>query len=152
MKRKELEEYIKNEIIEILSEAPIDEVSAEETEKEIEKAKELKLAIDDLTKSKKEAGLIDEVDDEDDSVDDDEMDKKASKSAKKFKSTVEDEELKKVKKDIEKELEAYRAAPKDEKSEYIPKLKKLQLRRNELIKIIGDREEKEIEKQIGKTL
>lgn len=149
MKIKELEEYIKNEIIEILSES---------TEEEIKKTKELKLATDNLAKSveklnktKEDAGLT-EVEDEDDSIDDDEIDKKASKSAKKFKSTVEDDELKKVKKDIEKELEAYRAAPKDEKSEYIPKLKKLQLRRNELIKIIGDREEKEIEKQIGKTL
>jgi hypothetical protein len=151
MKRKELKEYIKNEIIEILSEAPIDEASAEETEETTQAIEKQIDAIEKLEDAKKKAGLA-EVEDEDDSVDDDEIDKKASKSAKKFKSTVEDDELKKVKKDIEKELEAYRAAPKDEKSEYIPKLKKLQLRRNELIKIIGDREEKEIEKQIGKTL
>ena len=142
MKRKELEEYIKSEIMEILTET---------TEEEIENTKELTKSIEDLEKAKKSAGLIDEVD-EDDNMDDEEMDKKAAKSAKKFKPAVEDDELEKVKSDIEKELEAYRTAPKDKKTEFIPKLKKLQLRRNELIKIIGDKEEEEIKKQIGKTL
>ena len=140
MKIKELKEYIKNEIIEVLSES---------TEEEIKNTKELTKSIEDLEKAKKSAGLIDEVDEEeDDSIDDDEMDKKATKSTKKSKPTVEDEELSKVKSDIEKELEAYRAAPKDEKSKFIPKLKKLQDRRNELIKIIGDKIEKEIEKTL----
>ena len=151
MKRKKLKEYIKNEIIEILSETSIDEVTAEETEETTKAIKDQTKAVEDLVDTMDKAGLS-EIDDEDDSVDDDEIDKKASKSAKKFNSTVEDDELKKVKSDIEKELEAYRAAPKDKKSEFIPKLKKLQLRRNELIKIIGDREEEEIEKQIGKTI
>lgn len=147
MKRKELKEYIKNEIIEILSEAPIDEASAEETKETTKAIEDQTKAIEKLNKAKEDAGLT-EVEDEDDSVDDDEMDKKATKSTKKSKPTVEDEELSKVKSDIEKELEAYRAAPKDEKSKFIPKLKKLQDRRNELIKIIGDK----IEKEIGKTL
>ena len=51
MKRSELAEYIKETIIEVLS---------EDTAKEIEDTKELTQAVKDLKKAKEEAGLIDD--------------------------------------------------------------------------------------------
>ena len=90
MKTSQLKEYIKNEIIEILSES-----TEEEIENTNEKTKELTKSIEDLGKAKKEAGLIDEAEDDDDGMDDDEMDKKAAKAAKSDKSIKQPTDTKK---------------------------------------------------------
>lgn len=66
MKRSELTEFIKEEIISVLSES---------TEEEVEKTKELTAATKELAKAKKEAGISEEMDD-------DEADKAASAGAK----------------------------------------------------------------------
>jgi|VirMetMinimDraft_7_1064189.scaffolds.fasta_scaffold262731_1 uncharacterized protein (DUF3084 family) len=58
MKRSELAEYIKETIVDVLSEA-------EGTEEEIVKTKELTKAVQDLQKAKEEAGLAEDIDDED---------------------------------------------------------------------------------------
>ena len=58
MKRSELAEYIKETIVNVLSEA-------EGTEEEIVKTKELTKAVQDLQKAKEEAGLAEDIDDED---------------------------------------------------------------------------------------
>lgn len=55
MKRSELAEYIKETIIEVLS---------EDTSTELEDTKELTQAIKDLTQAKKDAGLTEDVDDD----------------------------------------------------------------------------------------
>jgi len=57
MKRSELAEYIKETIVDVLSEA-------EGTEEEIVKTKELTKAVQDLQKAKEEAGLTEDVDDD----------------------------------------------------------------------------------------
>jgi len=58
MKRSELAEYIKETIVDVLSEA-------EGTEEEIVKTKQLTKAVQDLQKAKEEAGLAEDIDDED---------------------------------------------------------------------------------------
>lgn len=72
MKRSELKDYIKETIVEVLSEV-------EGTENEIVKTKELTKAVQDLQKAKEEAG-ISEDEDAEAPAGDKEIEKKASKN------------------------------------------------------------------------
>ena len=84
MKTSQLKEYIKNEIIEILSEESVADI-----EDKTEAQKEYNKSIEDFRKAKEKAGLIDEAED------DDEMDKEAVKAAKSDKSTKQPTDTKK---------------------------------------------------------
>ena len=128
MKRKQLEEYIKNEIIEILSES---------TEEEIENTKELTKSIGDLEKAKKSAGLIDEVD-EDDNMDDEEMDKKAAKSAKKSKDSVStiSKKLADNASEMKTVVKKWKSSEEPEKSKHLSRLKELTKIKQELEKLL----------------
>ena len=128
MKKKELKEYIKNEIIEMLSES---------TEEEIENTKELTKSIEDLEKAKKSAGLIDEVD-EDDNMDDEEMDKKAAKSAKKSKDSVStiSKKLADNASEMKTVVKKWKSSEEPEKSKHLSRLKELTKIKQELEKLL----------------
>lgn len=129
MKRKELEEYIKSEIMEILTES---------TEEEIAKTKELTKSIEDLEDAKKKAGLIDEVDEDDDSIDDDEMDKKAAKSAKKSKDSVStiSKKLADNASEMKTVVKKWKSSEEPEKSKHLSRLKELTKIKQELEKLL----------------
>ena len=129
MKKSELKEYIKNEIIEMLSES---------TEEEIENTKELTKSIEDLEKAKKSAGLIDEVDEEDDSIDDDEMDKKAAKAAKKSKDSVStiSKKLADNASEMKTVVKNWKSSEEPEKSKHLSRLKELTKIKQELEKLL----------------
>jgi enoyl-CoA hydratase/carnithine racemase len=128
MKRKELEEYIKSEIMEILTES---------TEEEIAKTKELTKSIEDLEDAKKKAGLIDEVD-EDDNMDDEEMDKKAAKSAKKSKDSVStiSKKLADNASEMKTVVKKWKSSEEPEKSKHLSRLKELTKIKQELEKLL----------------
>ena len=137
MKRKELKEYIKNEIIEILSEAPIDEASAEETEETTKAIEDQTKAIEKLNKAKEDAGLT-EVEDEDDRVDDHEMDKKAAKAAKKSKDSVStiSKKLADNTAEMKTVVKKWKEAEEPEKSKLLSRLKELTKIKQELEKLL----------------
>jgi len=106
MKKSELKDYIKEQIISTLS---------EDTEAEIEKTKELKAAIDDLAKAKKEAGLSEE---EDAPAGDTEVEKSASKE------DIIVKDYNRLRKELKTHLEMYKDAEGDQAKEAALKMMK----------------------------
>ena len=137
MKKKDLREYIKGEIIEILSEISIDEATAKETEETTKAIEDQTKAVEDLADTMDKAGLS-EVDDEDDSVDDDELDKKAAKAAKKSKDSI--STLSKKLADNTAELRSvvkkWKYSKEPEKSQHLSRLKELTKIKQELEKLL----------------
>ena len=114
MKKSEFKEYLREEIIEILSEA--------DTEKEIEDTKELTKAVQDLQKAKKEAGLTEEDEVEPTTADLKKRDS-VSRIANKLGETT---------KEMKTLVKKYKDAEEPEKSKLLTRLKELTKIKKEL--------------------
>ena len=114
MKKSELKEFIREEIIEVLSEA--------NTEEEIEQTKELTQAVQDLQKAKEEAGLT-----EDDDVEPTDAELKKVDSVAGIAS-----KLSKVTQEMRTVVNKYKKAEGAEKDAFLDRLKKLTKIKKEL--------------------
>ena len=118
MKRSELAEYIKETIVDVLSEA-------EGTEEEIVKTKELTKAVQDLQKAKEEAGLAEDIDDEDTAAQQATVDTKDSVS-------VISRKLQDTTKEMKSTVNKWKQAEGEEKERLLARLKDLTKIKKEL--------------------